>query len=108
MATTMFLIFLAFNLVFWNAFSCLAVANNGQCVSNSDCASSNRSNSTKVCCGGYPNITRSGNFNITRGCSNNTCIGFNCSSDGDCGGLGECCLANQCVTTGWLSIKSTL
>ena len=62
-----------------------AVAQN-ECNSNSDCTSSG-----DVCC--------AGNYHLDdRTCRSDSCSGQYCSTDGDCGGKGECCKFNKCNT----------
>ncbi len=61
-----------------------------ECSSNSDCPSNFL---TRVCCAGLF-------YDSGRSCWYHSCVGRYCSTDGDCGGVGECCNSNQCVTFG--------
>ena len=91
MATYVSLIFIfILPLMFFNEIG-LSLANAyDECDSNSDCS---RGISNKVCCGGL--FHDSG-----RSCRYSSCSGHYCSTDGDCGGVGECCKSNQCDTFG--------
>ena len=59
-----------------------------ECNSNSDCHSS-----ISVCCAGPVRDS-------DRSCWFGSCTNHYCSTDGDCGGVGECCMSNQCGTFG--------
>ena len=65
-----------------------------KCTSNSNC----RNNPFhKVCCAKA--LTESG-------CFQRSCVGEFCTSDGDCGGKGECCKFNKCTTDNCPECKS--
>ena len=59
-----------------------------QCNVNADCFNTNM-----VCCREYFNSRR-------KSCQFLSCVGHYCLTHGDCGGKGECCIANKCVNYG--------
>ena len=62
-----------------------------ECNTNSDCES--KSTIGNVCC-------VENDYRHDRKCMSDSCSGQYCSTDGDCGGRGECCKLNKCVSYG--------
>ncbi|CAB4039904.1 Hypothetical predicted protein [Paramuricea clavata] len=60
-----------------------------ECYTNSDCKSNFREFPV-VCCKGNSRPSE-------RTCRPYNCIGQYCITDGDCGGIGECCKDNRCL-----------
>ena len=82
-----FLVFLLIYVCAMNEFG--AALAEDTCIANSDCKNATFS----VCCRGYDSDSH-------RRCHHDSCVGRYCSTDGDCGGAGECCQSNKCVTNG--------
>jgi hypothetical protein len=66
----------------------------GTCSSNSDCRGKFSNN---VCCGRRL---------YGRSCATDSCVGYSCSIDGDCGGKDECCILNKCTKYGCVECHS--
>ena len=72
-----------------------------KCISNFNCS---KNTLHKVCCA----KTYQSQFEQS-GCFEKSCAGMYCTSDGDCGGKGECCnKSNRCTTLGCPKCNSKL
>ena len=80
--------FFTWNVIISNEIS-LALAGD-ECSSNSDCSSGS------VCCAGING----------KSCQFSSCFDHDCKTDGDCGGVAECCRSKKCVQVGCLECHS--